>query len=151
MRFARPRRREPARLVMATPDHRRALPSVSLAQPMRSIRSTGCFGLIRRRHFSSTPPRHQSRRHAGAQATEGFIPGWSWPGFSWTALLNHSLLYLVGLCGFLWPSRPKSPQIPEASKLGPPAFPRLDIFPRAGPAVENPPACSEPIRRFGAP
>ena len=80
---------------------------------------------------------HQARQHAAAQATEGSYSRAIVAGLILTVLLNHSFLYLVEFYGFLWPSRPKSPQMPQASKLGPPKFPPWGIFPRAGLAVEN--------------
>ena len=94
---------------------------------------------------------HEARQHAAAQATERFYSRVIVAGLILAVLLNHSFLCLAGPYGFLWPSRPKSPQVPEASKLEPPTFPLSDIFPRVGPVLEKPRACSEPIQRLAVP
>jgi len=101
--------------------------------------------------FQLDSSRHQARQHTAAQATERFYSRLFVAGLILAVLLNHSFLYLVGLYGFLWPSRLTSLQMPEASKLGPPTFPLSDIFPRMGPVRETPRACSEPIQRLAVP
>jgi hypothetical protein len=94
---------------------------------------------------------HQARQHAAAQATEGFYFRMVVAGLILAVLLQHSFLCLVRPFGFLWPSRPKSLQMPAASNLAPPMFRALDISPRMVPAEQNRLACSEPIRRPEAP
>ena len=99
--------------------------------------------------FQLDSARHQARQHAAAQATKGFYPRVIVAGLILAVLLQHSFLCLVRPFGFLWPSRPKSLQMPAASNLGPPAFQAWDIFPKTALAEETRSEWLEPIQRLG--
>ncbi len=88
--------------------------------------------LLHRRHFSSTPPGTRRASMLPHRQRKGFTSRVIVAGLILAVLLNHSFLCLAGLFGFLWPSRPKSPQMPEASNLGPPTFPAVGYIPKSG-------------------